>query len=130
LKNIRKFQKKNHGFLTDFLFDFIEIYCVFQHSFDDISAICWWKLAGMISSCNHKPVVKQNGMTVSICDLNNYLVYTDVSKFNSWIERVIIDSYNSEFDGVVDETSAGQSVLGNTFQLKLFFLIVLTVFFF
>jgi hypothetical protein len=32
---------KNHGFLTDFLFDFIELYCVFQYSFDDISAICW-----------------------------------------------------------------------------------------
>jgi hypothetical protein len=32
--------QKNHGFLTDFLFDFIELYCVFQPSFDDISAIC------------------------------------------------------------------------------------------
>jgi hypothetical protein len=31
-KNVEKQAKiqKNHGFLTDFLFDFIEIYCVFQ----------------------------------------------------------------------------------------------------
>ncbi len=68
-----------------------------------------WKLAGMISSCIHKPVVKENGKNVSICDLNNYLVYTDVSKFNSWIELVIVDSYNSTLDGVHDVTSAGQS---------------------
>ncbi len=33
--------QKNHGFLTDFLFDFYEKYNVFQHSFDDISTICW-----------------------------------------------------------------------------------------
>ncbi len=85
-----------------------------------------WKLAGMISSCIHMPVVKENGKTETICDLNNYLVYTDVSKFNSWIERVIVDSYNSTLDGV-DEASAGQSLLGNTFQMKLFFLIFLSV---
>jgi hypothetical protein len=41
-KKIEKHAKiqKNHGFLTDFLFDFIELYCVFQPFFDDISAIC------------------------------------------------------------------------------------------
>jgi hypothetical protein len=33
--------EKNHGFLTDFLLDFWEKSNVFQHSFDDISAICW-----------------------------------------------------------------------------------------
>jgi hypothetical protein len=106
-----------------------------------------WKLAGMISSCIHMPVVKENGKTVTICDLNNYLVYTDVSKFNSWIERVIIDSYNRTLDGVdetsagqsnkeyiqpndddVDEVSAGQPVLGNTFQMKLFFIIIYSIF--
>jgi hypothetical protein len=32
---------KNHGFLTDFLFEFWEKSSVFQYSFDDISAICW-----------------------------------------------------------------------------------------
>jgi hypothetical protein len=33
-KKVEKHAKiqKNHGFLTDFLFDFIELYCVFQHS--------------------------------------------------------------------------------------------------
>jgi hypothetical protein len=41
-KKIEKHAKiqKNHGFLTDFLFDFIELYNVFQPYFDDISAIC------------------------------------------------------------------------------------------
>ncbi len=93
------------------------------------------------------PVVKEDGKTVTICDLNNYLVYTDVSKLNSWIERVIIDSYNRTLDGVddetsagqsnkediqpndddVDEVSAGQSVLGNTFQMKLFFIIIYSI---
>jgi hypothetical protein len=81
-----------------------------------------WKLAGFVSTCITKP---------DCCDLNNYLVYTDVSKFNSWIERVIIDSYNStlddEVDDVIEEVSAGQSVLGNTFQMKLFFIIFLGV---
>jgi hypothetical protein len=72
-----------------------------------------WKIVGMVSTCITKP---------DYCDLNNYLVYTDVSKFNSWIERVIIDSYN--------DVSAGRSVLGNTFQMKLFFFIFLSVFFF
>jgi hypothetical protein len=33
--------EKNHGFLTDLLFDFLEKSSVFQYSFDDISAICW-----------------------------------------------------------------------------------------
>ncbi len=87
-----------------------------------------WKLAGMISNCIHMRAEKENGKNVSICDFNNYLVYTDVSKFNSWIEQVIVDSYNSEFDGVVDEASAGRSMLGNTFQMKLFFFIFLSVF--
>jgi hypothetical protein len=92
-----------------------------------------WKLAGMISSCGHMPVVKKKSIMVSICDLNNYLVYTDVSKFNSWIERVIIDSYNSTLDDdvvyKVNEVSAGRSVLGNTFQLKLFYFLFFSVFF-
>jgi hypothetical protein len=33
--------EKNHGFLTDFLFDFWEKSSVFQPSFHDILAICW-----------------------------------------------------------------------------------------
>jgi hypothetical protein len=33
--------EKNHGFLTDFLFDFWDKSSVFQYSFGDISAICW-----------------------------------------------------------------------------------------
>jgi hypothetical protein len=40
MKNVRNL-KKNHGFLTDFLFDFWEKSSVFQYSLDDISAICW-----------------------------------------------------------------------------------------
>jgi hypothetical protein len=88
-----------------------------------------WKLAGMISSCIFDAVARENGKTVSICDLNNYLVYTDVSKFNSWIERVIIESYIIQIDDDDEEVSAGRSVLGNSFQMKLFFFIFLTVVF-
>jgi hypothetical protein len=68
----------------------------------------------------------ENGLTVSPCDLNNYLVYTDVSKFNSWIEQVIIETYIGQIDDVM-ETSAGQSVLKNTCQMKLFFFIFSTL---
>ncbi len=41
-KKIEKHAKiqKNHGFLTDFLFDFFEFPLVFQPSFDNISTIC------------------------------------------------------------------------------------------
>jgi hypothetical protein len=84
-----------------------------------------WKFAGIISNCIHKPTTWENGQSFSFCDLNNYFVYTDVSKFNSWIERVIVDSYNSQLD-----VGAGRSVLGNSFQIKLFFFIFLSVFFF
>jgi hypothetical protein len=88
-----------------------------------------WKIVGFVSACITKP---------DHCDLNNYLVYTDVSKFNSWIERVIIESqFNKDRAGQSnkqsysdDETSAGQSVLAITFQMKLFFFIFLSVFFF
>ncbi len=40
VQNLRKFKKS--WFSNGFLFDFIELYCVFQHSSDDILAICWW----------------------------------------------------------------------------------------
>jgi hypothetical protein len=33
-----------------------------------------------------------------ICNLDNYLVYTDVSKFYNWINQVILESYNSTLD--------------------------------
>jgi hypothetical protein len=79
-----------------------------------------WKIVGMYSTC-----ITQFVYGVTYCDLNNYFVYTDVSKFNGWIERAIVDSYNSELD-----VGAGRSVLGNTFQIKLFFFILLSVFFF
>jgi hypothetical protein len=88
-----------------------------------------WKLAGMVSTCITKP---------DHCDLNNYLVYTDVSKFNSWIEQVFIESYDSTLDDDDDvevevedvSVSAGRSVLGNTFQINLFIFIFLCIFFF
>ncbi len=43
LKKVEKHAKleENHGFLTDFLFEFCEKSNVFQHSSDDISAIFW-----------------------------------------------------------------------------------------
>jgi hypothetical protein len=33
--------EKNHGFLKEFSLDFWEKSNIFQHSFADISAICW-----------------------------------------------------------------------------------------
>ncbi len=47
-----------------------------------------WKLAGIISSCIHNPVVKENGKNVSICDFNNYLVYTDVSNLTAGLNEL------------------------------------------
>jgi hypothetical protein len=33
------------------------------------------------------------GQIVSVCDLNNYLVFTDVSKFSDWVNQVIFNTF-------------------------------------
>jgi hypothetical protein len=47
-----------------------------------------WKLVGIVSAAVAKEFVI-HGKNAKICDLDNYLVYTDVSKFHAWINRVI-----------------------------------------
>jgi hypothetical protein len=139
------------------------------------------KIVGIVSAAIGKPAIVY-GENTSICDLKNYLVYTDVSKFSSWIDQVVLESFMKLlFEPVVqqsnthqledkhvlessrkqpieeiieksniglsldktviernadqpddiedDEASAGQSVLGNTFQMKLLFIIFLSVLF-
>jgi hypothetical protein len=48
-------------------------------------------LIGIISAAVAKSVNIQ-GRNFSICDLDNYLVYTDVSKFYDWIHQVILET--------------------------------------
>jgi hypothetical protein len=50
-----------------------------------------WKIVGIVSAAVAKEV-SIDGKNAKICDLNNYLVYTDVSKFHSWISQVILES--------------------------------------
>ncbi len=50
-----------------------------------------WKLIGIVSSAIAKKAEVYGAMT-NICDLNNYLVYTDVSKYNDWIYEVIFET--------------------------------------
>jgi secreted trypsin-like serine protease len=47
-----------------------------------------WKLVGIVSAALPIPV-STNGRFRMICDLENYIVYTDVSKFYHWISQVI-----------------------------------------
>jgi hypothetical protein len=48
------------------------------------------KIVGMVSSAK-KVII--HGEYKLICDLNNYGVYTDVSKFYYWIRQVILETY-------------------------------------
>jgi hypothetical protein len=50
-----------------------------------------WKIVGIVSAAIAKPATVY-GKVSKICDLNNYLVYTDVSKFSDWINNVIIET--------------------------------------
>jgi secreted trypsin-like serine protease len=50
------------------------------------------KLIGIVSAAVAKNVIIDNKIA-KICDLDNYLIYTDVSKFNNWISKVIIETF-------------------------------------
>jgi hypothetical protein len=50
-----------------------------------------WKIIGIVSAAVAKSVIV-GGKNTSICDLDNYLVYTDVSKFYNWIEQVVLET--------------------------------------
>ncbi len=49
------------------------------------------KIIGIVSAAVAKPVIVENKRR-SICDLDNYLVYTDVSKFYNWINQVVLET--------------------------------------
>jgi hypothetical protein len=50
-----------------------------------------WKTVGIVSSAVGKSAVI-DGKNKTICDLNEYLVYTDVSKYNSWIDQIVLET--------------------------------------
>jgi secreted trypsin-like serine protease len=49
------------------------------------------KIIGIVSAAVAKSATV-GGKNTSICDLDNYLVYTDVSKFYNWIEQVVLET--------------------------------------
>jgi hypothetical protein len=51
-----------------------------------------WKLTGIISAAAAKPKILNNRL-VKVCDLANYMIYTDVAKYHDWIHRVILESF-------------------------------------
>ncbi len=51
-----------------------------------------WKIVGIVSAAVGKSTTVY-GKNTSICDLNHYLVYTDVSKFYKWIDQVVFETY-------------------------------------
>jgi hypothetical protein len=50
-----------------------------------------WKVVGIVSAAVAK-TAEFNGKNEKICDLNNYLIYTDVSQFNDWMYQVILNT--------------------------------------
>jgi hypothetical protein len=50
-----------------------------------------WRIVGIISAAVGK-FASVDEKIVQICDLDNYLVYTDVSKFREWIEQVVLET--------------------------------------
>jgi hypothetical protein len=51
-----------------------------------------WKIIGIISASLTMPVNLGSGSPIHICDLENYVVYTDVSKFHEWINQVVLET--------------------------------------
>jgi hypothetical protein len=51
-----------------------------------------WKIIGIVSAAIAKPVIVNQRELKIVCDLDNYMVYTDVSKFNEWIYQVILET--------------------------------------
>ncbi len=50
-----------------------------------------WRIVGIISAAVGK-FASVDEKIVQICDLNNHLVYTDVSNFREWIEQVVLET--------------------------------------
>jgi secreted trypsin-like serine protease len=43
-----------------------------------------WTLIGIVSASLYDPA--------TICDLENYALFTDVAKFNGWIDQVLLET--------------------------------------
>jgi hypothetical protein len=50
-----------------------------------------WKLIGIVSATVAKSAIVDN-RNVKICDLDEYVVYTDVAKLYSWIDQVLLET--------------------------------------
>ncbi len=50
------------------------------------------KIIGIVSAALARTVESIDTGTKLICDLNNYLIYTDVSKFYKWINQVVFET--------------------------------------
>ncbi len=50
-----------------------------------------WRIVGIISAAVEK-FASVDEKIVQICDLDNYLVYTDSSKFRELIEQVVLET--------------------------------------
>jgi hypothetical protein len=49
------------------------------------------KIIGIVSAADSK-IATVNGKNEKICDLDNYVIYTDVSKFYNWIRQVVFET--------------------------------------
>jgi hypothetical protein len=49
-----------------------------------------WKIIGIVSAAVAK-TVEIDDQDHKICDLDHYLVFTDVAKFHEWIRRIELD---------------------------------------
>jgi secreted trypsin-like serine protease len=50
-----------------------------------------WKIVGIISAALGQ-FADIDGELKLICNLGHYLVYTDVSRYNDWIDHVILET--------------------------------------
>jgi secreted trypsin-like serine protease len=50
-----------------------------------------WKMVGIVSAALAQPVIFKNRI-VNICDLNYYLVFTDVSKYYDWVYQIVLST--------------------------------------
>jgi hypothetical protein len=52
-----------------------------------------WRIFGIISASLSTPVCVGSGTPLqNICDLSNYVVYTDILKFHEWINQMVLES--------------------------------------
>ncbi len=49
-------------------------------------------MIGIISAAEAQFAVVGDGPPKKICNLENFVVYTDVSKFYNWIDRMVLET--------------------------------------